>query len=63
MRRMRRATRPVVLTGAALAVALAVAVVILTPTSAVPMLVTLVSASGLAAFCTWAVVSLDRGRQ
>lgn len=63
MRRIQRASRTMILVAVALAVALAVVVVVWTPTSAVPMLVSLVSALGLAVFCTWAVVSLDRGRR
>jgi hypothetical protein len=51
-----------ILAALVLAVVLAVVVIVWTPTSAVPMLVSLVSAAGLAVFCTWAVLSLDRGR-
>ena len=62
MGRMQRAARLMIFGGSTLAVILAIVVVAWAPRSAVPMMVTLVSASGLAVFCAWAVVSLDRGR-
>lgn len=62
MGRMQRAARLMILGGSTLVAILAVIVVAWAPPSAVPMIVTLVSTSGLAAFCAWAVVSLDSGR-
>lgn len=62
MGRTQRATRLMILGGSTLAAIVAIIVVAWAPKTAIPMLVTLVSASGLAVFCTWAVVSLDRGR-
>ena len=62
MGRMRRAARLTIFGGSAVAAILFIVVVAWAPRSAVPMMVTLVSATGLAVFCTWAVVSLDRGR-
>ncbi len=62
MGRMQPAARLMILGGSTLAVILAIIVVAWAPRNAVPMMVTLVSATGLAGFCAWAVVSLDRGR-
>ena len=62
MGRIQRSTKLTIFGGSTFAAILAIVVAVWAPTSAVPTLVTLVSATGLTAFCAWAVVSLDRGQ-